>query len=186
MLNAQNAQRGAGGNKSYQTTIDDILAEAEKRLEGSELSNQPEVRAELRQVIGAGYLDVGNYAAAERNLRQALTEQTRIYGEGSPKLLKTEFGLARLFLAKADYDNAEKIFGQRFSSLRTAFQQGTIEAEFFIVSLSNYGILRRARGDSLQAEILLRESLALSSQYSLKAQGDMAGSVRPPLPLPHE
>jgi len=175
MLKAPNSQSGDAG-KGYQTTVNEILADAERRLDGSELSHQPEVRAELRRVIGAGYAEVGNYAAAERNLRQALSEQTQSYGTGSPKLLRAEFNLAWLFLAKADYDDADKVYTQRFSLLRQEFQAGNIEAEFFAVSLGNYALLRRARGDSLMAEALLREDLVLSSQYSVKAQGDFAGS----------
>jgi eukaryotic-like serine/threonine-protein kinase len=175
MLKAPNSQSDDAG-KGYQTTVNEILADAEKRLDGSELSHQPEVRAELRRVIGAGYAEVGNYAGAEKNLRQALIQQTQIYGDGSPKLLRTEFNLAGLFLAKADYEDADKIYTQRFSLLRKEFQAGNIEAEFFVVCLGNYALLRRARGDSLMAEALLREDLALSSQYSVKAQGDFAGS----------
>jgi tetratricopeptide (TPR) repeat protein len=175
MLKAPNSQSGDAG-KGYQTTENEILADAEKRLDGSELAHQPEVRAELRRVIGSGYAEVGNYVAGERNLRQALIEQTQIYGEGSPRLLKTELSLAGVSLAKADYDGADKIFAQRFSLFRKEFQAGNIDADFFVANLGNYALLRRARGDSLTAETLLREELAVSSQYSLKAQGDFAGS----------
>jgi len=174
MLRAPNPQSG-DARKGYQTTVNEILADAEKRLDGSDLSHQPEVRAELRRVIGAGYIDVGNYAAAERNLRQALIEQTQIYGDGSAKLLKTEFSLALVFLAKADYEAADKIYTQRFSLLRQEFQRANIDADFFVSCLNNYALLRRAHGDPLMAEVLLREALALSSQYSLKAQEDSAG-----------
>src|SRR6185295_7056843 len=79
------------GRKGYQTTITDVWQEAEARLDRGELDDQPEVRAELRQVVGTGYSSQGNYAAAEKNLRIALAEQTRLYGEGSPKLLKSQF-----------------------------------------------------------------------------------------------
>ena len=174
MLRAPNLQSG-DARKGYQTTVNEILADAEKRLDGSDLSQQPEVRAELRRVIGAGYGDIGNYPAAERNLRQALIEKTQIYGAGSPQLLTTEFGMALVFLAKADYENADRIYTQRFSLLRDEFQHANIEAEFFVSALNNYALLRRAHGDPLMAEVLLREALALSSQYSLKAPGDLAG-----------
>ena len=174
MLRPPTSQSG-DARKGYQTTVNEILADAEKRLDGSDLSAQPEVRAELRRVIGAGYGDVGNYAAAERNLRQALIEKTQIYGAGSPKLLTTEFGMAEVFLARADYDNVDRIYTERFSLLREEFQRANIDAEIFVVCLNNYAILRRARGDSVTAEGMLRESLALSSQYSVKGLGDLAG-----------
>jgi serine/threonine-protein kinase len=174
MLSAPNSQSGVT-SKAYQTTVNEILADAEKRLDGSELSREPEVRAELRRVIGSGYGEVGNVAAAERNLRQALIDQTRIYGAGSPKLLKAEFGLALVFLAKANYEDTDKTYTQRFSLLRQEFQRGNIDPDFFVSCLNNYAILRRAHGDSVMAEVLLREALALSAQYSLKGQGELAG-----------
>lgn len=151
------------------------MADAEKRLDGSELSHEPEVRAELRRVIEVAYVDVRNYAAAERNLRQALDEQTRIYGEGSPKLLKVEFSLAELLLGKADYENAASIYTRRFPLLRTEFQRANIDAVFFVMALNNYALLQRALGDSSMAEALLREALTLSSKYSLKSQTEFAG-----------
>jgi serine/threonine-protein kinase len=175
MLMTANPSRQVGGKQGYQTTITDILEEAEKRLESEELRNQPEVRAELRQVVGAGYVEQGNYVAGEKNLRQALAEQTQLFGADSTKSLITEFMLASLFFAKADYDSAESIYGPRLSLLRNGFQKNEVNPEIFIENLSNYAILRRARGDSIQAEALLREGLDISSRYSSQSQTDIMG-----------
>ncbi|HEX9545630.1 MAG TPA: protein kinase [Pyrinomonadaceae bacterium] len=174
MLMTANPSSGLSGKKGYQTTITDILAEAEKRLESEELRNQPEVRADLRQVVGAGYFEQGNYVAGEKNLRQALAEQTQLYGTDSPKLLITEITLASLLFAKADYESAENIYGPKLSLLRTEFQKGKVDADFLVRSLSNYAVLQRARGDSVAAESLLRESLAISSKLSSQSPADSA------------
>ena len=172
MLMTANPGSGLSGKKGYQTTITDILAEAEKRLESEELRNQPEVRADLREIIGAGYFEQGDYVAGEKNLRQALAEQIKLYGADSPRLLITEITLASLFFAKADYDGAEKIYGTKLSLLRNEVQKGRLEADFLIRGLSNYAILQRARGDSVAAESLLRECLALSSRSPSPVQAD--------------
>ncbi len=172
MIETPTSQSGNG--QSYQTTVNEILADAEKRLDEPEMVQQPEVRAKLREIVGRRYLEVGNYAAAEKALREAQVEQTQVYGEGSPKLLVTEFELAQLFLAKADYESAEKIYTQRFAFLRTEFQHRRIEARDFIVTLNGYALLRRARGDAQQAEALLRESLAVSAQYPSAGSSDLA------------
>ncbi len=167
------ASSGIGGRKGYQTTITDILEDAERRLESDELRNQPEVRAELRQVVGLGYVEQGNYIAGEKNLRLALAEQIQLYGVDSPKSLITEFGLASLSFSKADYDSAEHIYAQRFPLLRDEFRKGKIDPDTLTRNLSNYAILCRARGDSIQAESLLREGLAISVQHSSEAQTDI-------------
>jgi hypothetical protein len=44
-----------------------VLDQAEKRLDEEELSSQPEVRAELRQLIGSAYLNQGMYEAVEKS-----------------------------------------------------------------------------------------------------------------------
>ncbi len=172
MLMTANPGSELSGKKGYQTTITDILAEAEKRLESEELRNQPEVRADLREIVGAAYFEQGNYVVGEKNLRQALAEQIKLYGADSPRLLITEITLASLLFAKADYDGAEKIYGAKLSLLRNEVQKGRLEADFLIRSLSDYAILQRARGDSVAAESLLRECLALSPKSPSPARAD--------------
>ncbi len=167
----------SGGRKGYQTTITDVWQEAEARLDSGELVKQPEVRAELREVVGAGYFGQGDYVAGERNLRRALTEQTRLYGAGSPKLLKSEFTLAALFFATANYDSAERIFGPRLGLLREEYRQGRIEPAFMAQSLGDYAVMQRARGNTLEAETLLRESLAISTERRDAVQADQARAM---------
>lgn len=173
MLMTANPSSNLSGKKGYQATITDILEEAERRLDSDELRNQPEVRAELRQVVGAGYADQGNYVAAEQILRKALAEQKLLFGADSPESLSTEFALASTFFAKADLDNAENIYGPRLPLLLNEFKKNRIEADIVTRSLSNYAILRRARGDSTQAETLLREGLAISVPNALYSQTDL-------------
>jgi serine/threonine-protein kinase len=174
MLMTANPGSGLGGKKGYQTTITDILSESEKRLESEELRNQPEVRAELRVVVGVAYADQGNYVAGEKNLRQAMAEQAELYGAESSKVLATEFALAALLFAKAEYDSAEKIYGPKLPLLRREVQKGKVDAGVLITGLNNYAVLHRARGDSVAAESLLRESLAISSKLSSPSQADAA------------
>ncbi len=162
-----------GGRKGYQTTITDIWQDAEARLDGGELVNQPEVRAELRFVVGSGYVSQGNYVAGERNLRRARTEQTWLYGLGSTKVLKTDFALASLFFAKADYDSAENIFGRKLDLLRTEYHQGNIDPAFIAQAMGDYAVMQRARGNSVPAETLLRESLTISSEHLDEAQAGL-------------
>jgi eukaryotic-like serine/threonine-protein kinase len=161
------------GRRGYQTTITDIWKDAEARLSGAELANQPEVRAELRHVVGTGYVSQGDYVAGERNLRLALAELTRLYGTGSPKLLRTEFSLAGLFFARANYDSAETIYGSRLDALRNEVRHGRADPGLLSQVLSDYAIMNRARGDAVLAETLLREGLAVTIETGDEAQADL-------------
>ncbi|HBB87435.1 MAG TPA: hypothetical protein DC047_07450 [Blastocatellia bacterium] len=177
MLLTTRPSSGLSGKKGYQTTVNEVLAEAEKNLDSEELRDQPEVRAELRHVVGAGYLEQGNYEAAEKNLRQALAEETQLYGANSPKPVMTEVFLAGLFFARADYDSAEKIYGAKLPLLRSDFQKGKVAAQFFIDSLTNYAVMRRARGDAIAAEALLRECLAIKASVGSNARTDLVRGI---------
>ena len=59
-------------NLGGQPTVKDILDDASKRLATEELSDQPEVKAELQRIIGSSYLSLGQYALAQQNLAAAL------------------------------------------------------------------------------------------------------------------
>lgn len=158
--------------RGYQTTITDVWKEADARLDRGELQDQPEVRAALRQVVGAGYIAQGNYVAGEKNLRQALADETRLYGAGSPRLLITESHLAALFFAKAEYDSAARMYEPMLPLLRAEFEKGRVDATIVCSALNNTALLNRARGNAVQAEALLRECLTVGAGRIPEAQLD--------------
>ena len=168
-LNASNPDRNLGG----QPTVKDILDDASKRLATEELSDQPEVKAELQRIIGASYLSLGQYALAEQNLAAALEAQLRIYGEDDPETLKTLVLRASLWGgATGNYAKADKFYREKLSLLRSEQRKGTISADYLIMALSGYALLQRAQGDSKEAEILLREAAALRSQVYPELKND--------------
>lgn len=155
---------GLAFQNGHETTVQDVLNEASKRLETEDLSDQTEVKAELHRIIGASYLTQGNYEQAEKNLRTALALQTQIYGKDSLETLPTLVELGQLFLVKADYQSSEEIYQGRLSILRREYQKGAIEPIYLLVALNDYAVLQRAKGDSKKAEMILREGLALKPQ----------------------
>lgn len=166
-----------GGKKGAQATIVDVLDQADKRLDEEELASQPEVRAELRQLIGEAFLTQGMYDAAERNLTRALDEQSSLFGSESPQTLISEFDLAALYLAKADNDRAFSIYERRLAALKEEFQHQRIDTDYYASRLSNFAVICRARGDSERAESLLRETIAVATEFSLGFQLDRSNSL---------
>jgi serine/threonine protein kinase len=151
-------------NKGYSATINDMLEQAARRLDNDDFSKQPEVKAELQKIIGRIYLGQGQHELGEKYLREALKTEIEIYGEAHPKVLKTKLALGEIYLSKANYDEAEKIFETNLPALREQCSQGNIESNELSSVLNSYALIRRARGDSKQAEALYRESLSLISQ----------------------
>src|SRR5262249_23273589 len=58
----------------------EILDKTVERL-GKDLTNQPQVVADLRNTIGVVYLDLARYADAEAVLRQALLQRKQLFGD---------------------------------------------------------------------------------------------------------
>jgi serine/threonine-protein kinase len=146
--------------------VKDVLDEASRRLATEDLSGQPEVKAELQRIIGITYLSLGQYSLAEQNLSSALEAQTKIYGHDSLETLKTLVPLGNLWLDKGDHAKAETFYRQKLSILRAEQKKQTISADYLMLALSDFALLRRSQGDSREAELLLREELALSPQGS--------------------
>ena len=150
-----------------QPTVKDLLDDASKRLATSELSDQPEVRAELQRIIGATYLSLGQYDPAQQNLSDAIQTQTRISGASGVETLKTGVLIASLWAgAKGDYAKANKFYVANLPRLRAEQKKGTIGADYLGTALNGFALLRRAQGDSKDAESLLREKLALPRSVS--------------------
>ena len=157
-LNASNPDRNPNG----QPTVKDLLDDASKRLTTDELSDQPEVKAELQRIIGESYFSLGQYDLAEQNLIAAFQTQTRIFGEDGISPLKTGVSMASLWSgAKGDYAKANKFYVTNLPRLRAEQKKGTISADYLSSALNGFALLRRAQGDSREAETLLREQLAL-------------------------
>ena len=164
MLSASNPALNA---RARETKVKDVLDEASRRLALAELSGQPQIRAELQRIIGASYLAIGEYALAKQNLFAALATQTRLQGEDSPDALKTAISLAQLWAAvQGDYVKADQFYRNKLPLLRAEQKKGTISADYLDAALNGAALLRRAQGDSKQAELLLREELTLAPQLA--------------------
>jgi serine/threonine-protein kinase len=169
-LNASNPDRNSKG----QPTVQDILQDASRRLATDELSDQPEVQAELQRIIGESYLSLGQYDLAEQNLTAALETQTRVSGEDGIAALRTSVSLASLWAAaKGDYAKANKFYLAKLPLLRAEQKKGNLSADYLAAALNGFALLRRAQGDSREAEKLLREELTLLPYVSSERKNNM-------------
>lgn len=170
MLTASDPNRHAG----VPPTVKDILDDASKRLTAAGLARQPAVRAELQRTIGVTYLSLGQYALAEQNLSAALQTQTKLFGPDGVETLKTAAQLATLWGGSTgDYAKTEQFYREKLPLLRAAQKNGTLSADYVITALNSLALLRRAQGDSKQAEMLLREEIALGPQVSPESKNDI-------------
>lgn len=158
----------SSGKKGAQASVIDTMQESARRLDDGELASEPEVQAELRRVIGVGLLSLGLYPEAQRELEMAFDEHVQIYGYEGRETLYSEMDLASLFVAKAEYPRAVDIFDHRFERLRSEYENGSIEPDFYLNKLSDYALVMRATGKTEAAETHLREGLNLAEKHHIK------------------
>jgi len=65
---------------AWDTTVRETLDQAAGRVE-TELADQPEVQADIRDTLGLAYATIGRYEAAEYQLREALVTRRDLFGE---------------------------------------------------------------------------------------------------------
>lgn len=163
-------------SSARELTVKDVLNDASNRLASAELSGQPEVRAELQQIIGESYYSLGQYDLAEQNLLAALDFETTFYGADHIETLQTTLVLAGLWVSRGDNTKAVDFYRRSIPSLRLALNKGTIKPDYFLNSFCDFAIARRAQGDSKEAEVLLRESLILAGDSPLASHNIVINS----------
>jgi hypothetical protein len=154
------ANPASAGKSGYSSTVNDMLEQATKRLEGKELSNQPEVKGELEFLIGRIYLSQGQYEPSEKYLQAALETQSKLFGPDDRRLLPIQILFGTLYFFKTDYDEAEKSYEKYLPLIRQEVAKRNFDEAFFISILNDYALLRRARGESQEAEKIFREILS--------------------------
>ena len=153
------------GKKGGEMTMKDVLDEAARRLDSDEFSSQPEAKARLEKIIGASYGGLGRQDLWEVHLQKYIDIQRSLHGENDPQTIAATATMAAI-LSHKDAGEAEKIFRRVMPLMRTEHQRGNIRAEDLAEALKNLAYLRRAQGDSKEAESLFRETLALSSELA--------------------
>ncbi len=148
-------------------TINDVLDEAADRLKQGEFDNQPEVKAELLHTVAASYAGQGKLALARELLQEYVDLTTKLYNEDHPKRIESLSVLATLIFSTGEMNGSEKLYRQVLPRLRDEQIKGNIKAEILADGLNNFAYLRRTQGDSHEAEMLFRESLALNLQMSV-------------------
>src|SRR5438552_2483064 len=163
MLNYSNPIAFSPQNNG-QKTVKEILDETAKQLKNGEFSNQPEIKVELEQIIAECYFGEGNYALGGKHMEEYLDLHRKLYGEDDAKTLVASEKRAFMLFSEGKLTESEKHYRKILPLMRNEERKGNIKAENLAGALDNFGYLRRTQGDSKEAELSFRESLALRSQ----------------------
>jgi serine/threonine protein kinase len=151
-----------GGEK----TVREVLDEAATRLENGEFADRPEIKAELEGIIVASYYAQGNLALARKWTQEYLDLHHKLYGDNDVSEMPVSEIQASLVFLQGNLPEAEKLYRQILPLMRKEKREGRIKTEILVNALNTFGFLRRTQGDSKEAELAFRESLALMPELS--------------------
>jgi serine/threonine-protein kinase len=149
------------GGKGEDTKVVDVLNQAAQRLE-TDLSDQPEVKAELYRTIGTTYLALGRFKSAVPQFQASLKIYRELYGEKHLKVAAALYYLAASLSAADDRASAEPLYREALEMQR-ALPGGDNVYLFHIVR--EYSRILLTNGDAARAEPLMLEAVELARKH---------------------
>ncbi|MBK9776315.1 MAG: serine/threonine protein kinase [bacterium] len=161
--------RPASGRRDVM--VSEVLDAASKRL-GTEMVDEPEVRARLEEVIGQSEAAIGRLDEAQRHLGEAASLQEQIAGRRSVPYVMVLTHVASAYLSSGELANADSVVNEALTVKRSL----TAEPDTLYASLLGMrGSIANARGDAAAAEQAHREVLDIRMRL-LGKDAELVGS----------
>ncbi len=160
---------GTGG----EVTAREILERGSERI-GSELGDQPEVRARLLRTLGVVYLSLGLYDEATPLAEEALATRRQIFGEEHAEVAESLDDLAELARRQGDFQRAETLGRQALAMRRRLLGDEHLD---LATSLSTLALVHAGQGDYEAAEPLHHQALEIRRHLLGDEHPDVARSL---------
>jgi tetratricopeptide (TPR) repeat protein len=144
-----------------------MLADATQRVE-TELSDRPEIQAEMLQTIGEAYQRQARYDLAERYLHKAYDLNVRLYGPDARRTAETMHALAGDDYMLGDYAGSYQLLQKALPIYRRHVSDADFEIRQMPAVLSDGAFAARATGRLDEAERLWREALLYTPKLPAK------------------
>jgi serine/threonine protein kinase/tetratricopeptide (TPR) repeat protein len=143
--------------KPEELTARALLDRGALRMDTS-LSEQPDVRAELRGALGRVYANLGVYDRATSQLRSSLAERRHIYGTNSAPVAEAMDQLGEVLMKQDSLDEADTLLRGGLAIRRQLFgNRSEVTAE----SAEHLAELLEGRDAFAKADTLFREALEI-------------------------
>lgn len=156
------------------TLLREILDRTADRV-GKEMTDQPAVEAELRDLIGTLYQEIGNYDRAEQMHRAALAIRRKLFGPESPQVAASLNNLGLALIAEDKLPAAEEADGEALAIRRQLFGMDNAETA---TSLNDLSSVYRQEGKLEQAKPMARQALATRQKLFGNEHLQVADSLR--------
>jgi len=144
------------------TLLRGILDKTSQRV-GTELTNQPQVEIELRNILSGIYLDLSLYKEAQDTLQAGLKVARATLGDES---LEVAFALANLSYAQWGLGEYEQAEASGRESLRIRSQHSAMEDLEASRALNNLGLALQGQSKLPEAEEAFRRALGIQQKVS--------------------
>ena len=151
----------------------EILDKAVKRL-GKELNNQPAVEADLREIIGNVYLELGDYAPAEAMFRVVLTQRRKVFGNEHLDVATAIDNLAVALDEQGNYGEAELRHREALAMRKKLLGEEHLDVA---TSLNSLAALFCTQGKYVEAEDIARKALAMRKKLLGDLHEDVAATL---------
>jgi serine/threonine protein kinase/tetratricopeptide (TPR) repeat protein len=151
-----------------------ILDRTEEQI-GKEMSNEPAVAAELQNVIGTVYRQIGNYSQAEEMHRAALNTRRALFGSNDSRVAQSLNDLGLALQAQAKLPEAERAASEAFAIRQRIFGEQNADTA---TSMNDLGAIYRDEGKLAEAETLARHALTIRQQMFGRTNLNVADSLR--------
>jgi serine/threonine protein kinase len=142
---------------------------------GRDLTNQPEVEAEIRSLLGSLYGQLGKYSNAEEMTRAALAIRRKQFKSDSPEVASALQDLSAQLVAEQKYGEAEQVDAEALAIRKRLYGDENAMTAISLNALS--GVYRDER-KLPEAEALAREALRVRQKLSTNETSDLADSLR--------
>jgi serine/threonine protein kinase len=157
--------------------VREVLDKASTQIDKG-LANEPDVQAQLMQVMGTVYDNLGLYPQAESLTRRALATETRVLGKDNRATLKSMARLGLILNLESQFAEAEKVGREAMDTDRRLFgldDRSTLEAVNYLTStIADEG--RYPEAEKLNAEALeaARRKLGPTDQLTTQLAAALA------------
>jgi len=168
-----------GEARGNSITAREILDKASKRIDAG-LSKDPELQAQMAQVMAEVYDSLGLYSRAQSLLERATNIRNRVLGSEHPDTLASITKLASVMNEEGNYSNAEKLHRQVFDVVQRTLGPNHTNTLILKGNIA-FDLAREAR--FAESERLFRETLISlrrtqpDGQNTLTALRGLAGVV---------
>jgi eukaryotic-like serine/threonine-protein kinase len=143
-------------------TAREILDKSSAKIDAS-LAQDPELKAQMMDVMGVVYQSLGLYSSSLPLLERAADIRRRVLGPENPETLATVHHLATTLIADGHYFEAEKLFRETLDSERRVLGP---ENTFTLLTINNLANVLYQQGRYAEAEKLDRETLEVRRRVS--------------------